>query len=184
MTRHLTATAQALVFAGSMTFNPATDSLTDKNGKPFKFKAPYGNALAYANYAAATPPVRRQPSTCRRRAAQAWLRRREEHILRTPRRPLQVQGGRLPHQQQAPGVMPLLCIALEYRPRLWRSPWSQACSCSSPSPNGTAKTSLALPFSSKCGLQTRWQRRNTKPLTLFRPRASALLITSAWQGHG
>ena len=26
-----------------MTFNPATDSLTDKNGKPFKFKAPYGN---------------------------------------------------------------------------------------------------------------------------------------------
>ncbi len=29
-----------------MTFNPATDSLTDKNGKPFKFKAPYGNALA------------------------------------------------------------------------------------------------------------------------------------------
>jgi aconitate hydratase len=33
---------QALVFAGSMTFNPATDSIPDKNGKPFKFKAPYG----------------------------------------------------------------------------------------------------------------------------------------------
>jgi len=39
----LKAARQALVFAGSMTFNPATDTLTDKNGKPFKFKAPYGN---------------------------------------------------------------------------------------------------------------------------------------------
>jgi aconitate hydratase len=34
---------QALVFAGSMTFNPATDTIPDKDGKPFKFKAPYGN---------------------------------------------------------------------------------------------------------------------------------------------
>jgi len=33
------------VFAGSMTFNPAVDTLTGKDGKPFKFKAPHGDEL-------------------------------------------------------------------------------------------------------------------------------------------
>jgi aconitate hydratase len=34
----------ALVFAGSMTFNPVTDSIPGKDGKPFKFQAPQGNS--------------------------------------------------------------------------------------------------------------------------------------------
>jgi len=34
-----------LSFAGSLSFNPATDSLVGKDGKPFKFKAPFGDEL-------------------------------------------------------------------------------------------------------------------------------------------
>jgi hypothetical protein len=34
-----------LAFAGSLSFNPLTDSLTDASGKPFKFKAPFGDEL-------------------------------------------------------------------------------------------------------------------------------------------
>jgi len=35
----------AMAFAGRLTFNPLTDSIPDKDGKPFKFKEPYGDDL-------------------------------------------------------------------------------------------------------------------------------------------
>jgi len=35
----------AMAFAGRLSFNPLTDSLTDAKGRPFKFKAPYGDEL-------------------------------------------------------------------------------------------------------------------------------------------
>jgi homoaconitase len=35
----------AMSFSGSLDFNPMTDSLTDKDGNPFKFTAPYGTKL-------------------------------------------------------------------------------------------------------------------------------------------
>ncbi len=34
-----------------MTFNPATDTIPDKDGKPFKFKAPYGSPPRRCMYA-------------------------------------------------------------------------------------------------------------------------------------
>jgi aconitate hydratase len=54
---------QALVFAGSMTFNPATDTIPDKDGKPFKFKAPYGIQLPAAHF---HPTPSRHPALPRR----------------------------------------------------------------------------------------------------------------------
>lgn len=35
----------AMAFAGSLSFNPITDTLTDAQGKPFKFKEPFGDEL-------------------------------------------------------------------------------------------------------------------------------------------
>lgn len=35
----------AMAIAGDLTFNPLTDSLTGKDGKPFKLQAPQGNEL-------------------------------------------------------------------------------------------------------------------------------------------
>ena len=39
-----------MVFAGSMSFNPLTDSLTASDGKPFKFTDPSGNELPPRGY--------------------------------------------------------------------------------------------------------------------------------------
>jgi len=52
----------ALSFAGRLDFNPATDSLTGSDGKPFKFKAPYGDELPAKGFDAgqntyANPPA-------------------------------------------------------------------------------------------------------------------------------
>ncbi|KAF9028929.1 aconitate hydratase [Hymenopellis radicata] len=40
----------AMVFAGSLTFNPMTDTLTGSDGKPFKFTDPSGNELPPTGY--------------------------------------------------------------------------------------------------------------------------------------
>ncbi|KXS17071.1 aconitate hydratase [Gonapodya prolifera JEL478] len=40
----------ALVFAGDLTFNPATDTLKTPDGKDFKFAAPFGNELPPRGY--------------------------------------------------------------------------------------------------------------------------------------
>lgn len=40
----------AMAFAGDLTFNPLTDSLTGTDGKPFKFADPTGNELPPRGY--------------------------------------------------------------------------------------------------------------------------------------
>jgi aconitate hydratase len=40
----------AFAFAGDLTFNPLTDSLTGSDGKPFKFADPSGNELPPKGY--------------------------------------------------------------------------------------------------------------------------------------
>ena len=40
----------ALVFAGDLTFNPLTDTLPGKGGKPFKFAPPNGAELPPRGY--------------------------------------------------------------------------------------------------------------------------------------
>ena len=40
----------AMAFAGDLTFNPLTDSLTGADGKPFKFSEPVGNPLPDRGY--------------------------------------------------------------------------------------------------------------------------------------
>ncbi|GES89326.1 aconitate hydratase [Rhizophagus clarus] len=40
----------AFVFAGDLRFNPITDTLTDANGKPFKFNGPSGDELPIKGY--------------------------------------------------------------------------------------------------------------------------------------
>jgi aconitate hydratase len=40
----------AMAFAGSLSFNPLTDSLTGSDGKPFKFSDPTGNELPPRGY--------------------------------------------------------------------------------------------------------------------------------------
>lgn len=39
-----------MAFAGDLTFNPLTDSLTGADGKPFKFSEPVGNPLPDRGY--------------------------------------------------------------------------------------------------------------------------------------
>lgn len=39
-----------MVFAGNLSFNPLTDSLTGSDGKPFKFSEPNGNELPPKGY--------------------------------------------------------------------------------------------------------------------------------------
>lgn len=40
-----------MVFAGKLSFNPMTDTLIDKDGKPFKFQSPYGDELPRQGFA-------------------------------------------------------------------------------------------------------------------------------------
>ncbi|KAG9006867.1 aconitate hydratase [Tulasnella sp. 427] len=59
----------AMAFAGRLSFNPMTDSLTDANGKPFKFEPPTGIQLPEAGFTsgdltyAPTPLPTPQPDT-------------------------------------------------------------------------------------------------------------------------
>jgi aconitate hydratase len=39
-----------MAFAGDLTFNPLTDTLTGADGKPFKFSDPSGNELPPRGY--------------------------------------------------------------------------------------------------------------------------------------
>jgi len=34
-----------MIFSGRLSFNPMVDTLTDKDGNPFKFRGPYGDEL-------------------------------------------------------------------------------------------------------------------------------------------
>lgn len=51
--------ALQMSFSGSLDFNPMTDSLLDKDGKPFKFTAPSGTKLPEAGFT----PGSSRPST-------------------------------------------------------------------------------------------------------------------------
>lgn len=50
----------AMAFAGDLSFNPMTDSLTGKDGKPFKFDAPSGTKLPAAGFT----PGSYRPRSC------------------------------------------------------------------------------------------------------------------------
>lgn len=52
----------ALAFAGRLSFNPETDTLTDANGKPFRFKSPYGDELPARNFDAGVDTFQAPPS--------------------------------------------------------------------------------------------------------------------------
>lgn len=56
----------AMAFAGRLTFNPVTDTLTDASGKPFKFEPPSGQDLPEAGFIAGResykPPVGTRPN--------------------------------------------------------------------------------------------------------------------------
>jgi len=45
----------AMTFAGSMEFNPMTDSLITPSGKPFKFGPPAGEPLPARGFDSGTP---------------------------------------------------------------------------------------------------------------------------------
>jgi len=53
----------ALSIAGSLSFNPLTDTLQDKNGKPFKFSPPSGDSLPARGFDAGGTPTRLPPRT-------------------------------------------------------------------------------------------------------------------------
>jgi hypothetical protein len=41
-----------MIFAGKLSFNPMTDTLLDKDDKPFKFQSPHGDELPRQGFAA------------------------------------------------------------------------------------------------------------------------------------
>jgi len=53
----------AMAFAGSLSFNPMTDTLTGADGKPFKFKAPYGDELPKRSFDPGMNTYQAPPST-------------------------------------------------------------------------------------------------------------------------
>lgn len=52
----------AMTFAGSLTFNPLTDSLTGKDGKPFKFSEPSGKELPPSGFDAGEDTYQAAPA--------------------------------------------------------------------------------------------------------------------------